>query len=124
MVAVLGCVLPMAGAPLRYCLCVNNLLLATDTCDSCCKETPKGCCEEEHQTPTKKDCMVSVKLLPDAVFQGHFNIPAPVVTALPPAVFSVPVISATLVEAVNWPRDRGPPLAGPPRYLRHCSLLL
>ncbi len=124
MVAVLGFVLPLAGAPLRYCLCAHSLLLATDASDSCCDETPKGCCKEEHPAPAKKNCMVSVKVLPDAVFQSHFHLPAPLVTALPPAVFSVSVAPLVAVEAVNWPCDRGPPLAGPPRYLRHCSLLL
>lgn len=68
--------------------------------------------------------MVPIKLLPDAVFQNHFHLPAPLVTALPPAVLSVSVVPLVAVEAVTWPRDRGPPLAGPPRYLRHCALLL
>lgn len=130
MVLVLGLVLPLAGSPLRYCLCDNMLLLAgappcpcdAEAADADCS---RDCCEEQqHPAPPQPDCMVTLRLLPEALPQANLALPAPVVADLPPPVFAAPETPVVPQVVADLPRDRGPPPPGPPIYLRDRSLLL
>lgn len=128
MITVLGLTLPLAGSPLYYCLCANTLLLAGKPGCACEVEPAAAdCCEgqqPQHPAPSQPDCMVSLKVLPDALLQADLALPAPLVADLPPAVFAAPAALLALLFADPLPHDRGPPPVGPPIYLRDRSLLL
>jgi hypothetical protein len=126
MVLVLGLVLPLAGSPLRYCLCDNMLLLAGTPPCPCDAEAADADCgeEQQHPAPAQPDCMVSLRLLPEALPQADPALPSPVVADLPPPVFAAPETPLVPQVVADVPRDRGPPPPGPPIYLRDRSLLL
>jgi hypothetical protein len=132
MLAVLGLVLPLAGTPLRYCQCVHLLLVGAQSACPCehpvVTQAERPCCQQKHQplhpAAPQHDCMIGVKLLPDAVAQADPATPAPQVAELPPVAFAVPLLPPPLAAAGGVSRERGPPGAVPPLYLRHRSLLL
>ena len=128
MIAVLGLVLPLAGSPLCYCLCAHTLVLAGSHGCACDAELPEpadaGCCQSHDPAPTMPDCMVSLRVLPDALLQADLALPTPVTSDLPPPVFVAPNPPLVLQIADPELHERGPPLGGPPIYLRNRSLLL
>jgi len=123
MFLILGLVLPMAGAPLRYCLCAHTVVMADESCCDCEDEAACDCHQDCPNPPAQPTCKVALKLLPDALPQFDVALPAPLAVDLPPVWFVHVPTPALAVSAVELPHDRGPPL-GPPLYLRHRCLLL
>lgn len=122
MVLVLGLVLPVAGAPLRYCLCAQAIAAAGEAC-CCCEDDPACDCHSEcPHAPTQPTCSVVLKLLPDAVPHCDLAVPTPLVFDLPSAGFATARVLPQASPVRARIHDRGPP--GPPRYLRHCAMLL
>lgn len=123
MLLVLGLVLPVAGAPFRYCLCVNAIVQAGSECCDCEEESSCDCHDKCPHAPVQPSCTVALKPVPDGVPTVDFVTPLPVVVDLPPVAFLAPPAPAMDTPAPESPRERGPP-AGPPRYLRILTLLL
>lgn len=123
MLLILGLVLPVAGAPLRYCLCSHTIVQTGAECCDCEEDAPCDCHDPCSHKPVPPSCNVAFKLVPDALPSLDFVTPPPVVVDLPPVMFLAPGPIATGILIVDHPRERGPP-AGPPRYLRNLALLL
>lgn len=123
MFLVLGLVLPLAGAPLRYCLCAQTVVVDDDSCCSCEDEHGCDCDQECPHPPEVPSCTVTLEVLPDAIPQCDHALPAPLVAEVPTPAFELPVAIVTVNTPFDQTHDRGPP-TGPPLYLRHRSLLL
>jgi hypothetical protein len=123
MLLVLGLLLPVAGAPLRYCLCVNAIVQPGSECCDCEEEQSCDCHGKCPHAPSPPSCSVAFKLVPDSVPFAGFATPIPVAVDLPPATFLAPVPIPTEVPDLNRPRERGPPSEFP-LYLRNLSMLL
>lgn len=123
MLLVLGLVLPVAGTPLRYCLCANEIVPTDAECCDCGNETSCDCDGHCPHGPEQPPCLVELELVPDALPGVDFAMPLPVVMDLPPAAFVPPAPLASCNSCTVHPRDRGPP-ADPPCYLWHLALLL
>lgn len=123
MLLVFGLVLPVAGAPLRYCLCSQMIMQTGVECCECEEDSSCDCHDPCSHEPVPPSCTVTFKLVPDALPSIDFVTPPPVVVDLPPVSFPTPGPIATSIFIVDRPRERGPP-AGLPRYLRNLTLLL
>jgi hypothetical protein len=121
MLLVVGFVLPVAGAPLRFCMESCVMVATGDDCTGCPEETDRDC--HQDKSPQTPGCVAGMKLLPDATPQVDFALPAPVVMELLPWALPAPVEMPLAKLANDRSRERDPP--DPlPLYLRLESLLL
>jgi hypothetical protein len=121
LLSIVGLVLPIAGAPLRFCLEEFQLAIAGSTCSAC--EEHKRCGCDGDQDPLEPGCIAATRLLPEGVQPPEVPVPDPVASDLPCPAFAAPISLPVELQAASHPRDRGPP--GPSRlYLMNQSLLL
>ncbi len=122
MLLIVGFVLPVSGAPQRFCTAYLTWLMPGESCHGCAETSPGCDCHGAPAAPGS-GCITVEKMLPDAVFPDAPALPA-LTAAIAPAleVPPVPDLPATL-PAGALPPDRGPP-PGPPLYLLQRSLLL
>lgn len=116
-----GLVLPMAGAPLRFCMEEFQFAAAGSNCEPC--ETHKNCECPGDDTPGLPSCITPAKLLPNGVEPMASNLPGPQSQDITPQPFLFILSAVQETLTAERPRDRAPP--GPAKlYLLKRSLLL
>lgn len=121
MLAVVGLVLPLAGAPQRFCVKAFTLMAPGQDC-SACQGDACGC-HLPVENPQLPGCIVGAKLLPDGVSPDGVSVPPVLATVLvaPESPTAGEIASVTGCRAPA--AERGPP-PGTPLYLLKRSLLL
>ena len=121
---IFGLVLPVAGAPQRFCVLRGVWLMPQQACcGGCCEQ-----CPEDEESPLDPDCVKVAKMVPDIMAKDHVardqaQAPVFVFTCGVPVVAPCFVEAPVSCEAAPLFFDRGPP--GPvPIYLAHRSLLI
>lgn len=118
---VVGLVIPMSGAPLRFCMAEFQFATKGGTCAPC--EQQKHCDCSGDENPLIPGCIAGAKLLPDGVQTLVIPIPAPLMFEIPTPAFLAVIRETSDFLPTASPRDRSPP--GPARlYLTKRSLLL
>lgn len=115
---VFGLLLPVAGAPRRYCLKAHNFVS-----QECC--APAGSCNDcpDEKAPLESSCVSIAKVVPDTLDPEPVFIPDFVFTIIEPLV-APPVVTRIPVPVASFLPERAPPDSGPPVYVRLRSLLI
>jgi hypothetical protein len=123
MLAIVGFVLPVAGAPQRFCVKAFMVLAPGQDCSACQPTGEPDCgCHGAGGDEEPPGCVIGAKVLPDGVSPDAVACPQVPAATQPPASL---VAGEILVGSGGHSRmaDRGPP-PGRPLYLLQRALLL
>lgn len=116
-----GLVLPMAGAPLRFCMEEFQFASTGNRCEPCSKHNDCECPGDE--SPDSPGCISTTKLLPNGVEPLADSLPGPQSQDIEPQAFLSILPAVQEIPSPSQPRDRAPP--GSARlFLLKRSLLL
>lgn len=116
-----GLVLPMAGAPLRFCMEEFQFASTGNHCEPCSKH--KNCECPGDEAPDSPGCISTTKLLPNGVEPLSDTLPGPQSQDIEPQAFLSILPAVQEIQNPSQPRDRAPP--GSARlFLLKRSLLL